>query len=285
MINFLKGIVAGIGGVAPGVSGSVLLMIFGLYQKTIDAVGTLFKNLKRNIAFLLPLLAGMGVGVLLFSKVLYYFLENFSMHTRYAFLGMILGTIPMFCKEMTKKGFSKRYYLVITVAAICGLCAFTLNSDFFPKIDEPTVFQSVFMGVAIASTAIIPGNDPAALLSTFGMYESYTRALAEFDIFVLVPFAVGFVIGAIVLSFIMSRLLKKAYTLTFSVVFGIFLSMIPNMLDESCVLGFNRQSVIAILIVILGFALTFYLSDFVNNNRRIKRLFEKLKSKKITNCN
>ena len=33
MKNFLKGIIVGIGGIAPGLSGSVLLVILGLYQK------------------------------------------------------------------------------------------------------------------------------------------------------------------------------------------------------------------------------------------------------------
>ena len=54
MINFLKGIVVGLGGVAPGLSGSVLLIIFGLYQKTLDALGTLVVNFKKNVRFLLP---------------------------------------------------------------------------------------------------------------------------------------------------------------------------------------------------------------------------------------
>ena len=47
--NFFKGIIVGIGGIAPGLSGSVLLVILGLYQKTIDAMGTLFKNFKKNV--------------------------------------------------------------------------------------------------------------------------------------------------------------------------------------------------------------------------------------------
>jgi len=36
MINFLKSIVVGIGGIAPGLSGSALLVIFGLYEKIIE---------------------------------------------------------------------------------------------------------------------------------------------------------------------------------------------------------------------------------------------------------
>ena len=55
MITFLKGLIVGIGGIAPGLSGSVLLVIFGLYQKTINAIATLFKDFKKNILFLIPL--------------------------------------------------------------------------------------------------------------------------------------------------------------------------------------------------------------------------------------
>ena len=46
--HFLKGIIVGIGGVAPGLSGSVLLIIFGLYQKTLEALGTFLQIQKRN---------------------------------------------------------------------------------------------------------------------------------------------------------------------------------------------------------------------------------------------
>ena len=100
MKNFLKGIIVGIGGIAPGLSGSVLLVIFGLYQKTIDAIGTLFKNFKKNILFLVPLFLGFGVGILLFSKVIDFFLSNFEMQTRFTFLGLVIGTIPLFYNEV-----------------------------------------------------------------------------------------------------------------------------------------------------------------------------------------
>ena len=62
MQRFLKGLIVGLGGVAPGLSGSVLLIIFGLYQKTLDALGSLLKDLKKNLAFLAPLVAGMFAG-------------------------------------------------------------------------------------------------------------------------------------------------------------------------------------------------------------------------------
>ena len=51
MINFFKGLATGLGAVAPGLSGSVLLVIFGLYRKTISTLNELFrvKNIWNNI--------------------------------------------------------------------------------------------------------------------------------------------------------------------------------------------------------------------------------------------
>ena len=124
MTNFLKGIIIGLGGIAPGLSGSVLLVIFGLYQKTITAIGTIFKNFKQNLMFLVPLFAGFGVGVILFSKVVDFLLNNYEMYTRFAFLGLILGTLPLFYKEVKKEGFSKKYYYIIGLFFALGLFIF-----------------------------------------------------------------------------------------------------------------------------------------------------------------
>ena len=54
MLNFFKGVIVGMGGIAPGLSGSVLLVIFGLYQRTVDAIGNVFRDFKKNLFFLIP---------------------------------------------------------------------------------------------------------------------------------------------------------------------------------------------------------------------------------------
>lgn len=277
MVNFLKGIVVGLGGVAPGLSGSVLLIIFGLYQKTLDALGTLFVNFKKNVRFLLPLVAGMFLGVLLFSKVIDFFLNSYEMPTRFCFLGLIIGTVPLFYKEVKKDGFSAKYYIVILLAAVLGTWVFTLNPGAFPQVDDPTLFQSVILGVAVAATAIVPGVDPAVFLSSLGFYEMYVRSLANFDLTVLLPMLIGLGGGAVGISFGMSVLFKKFYTVAFSAIFGMFLSMIPNMLSEKCVLGMNMTSAVSIVVMIIGFGISYYLGDIEKNNQRIKKIFSRKK--------
>lgn len=259
MKNFLKGIIVGIGGIAPGLSGSVLLVILGLYQQTISAIGTLFKNFKKNVSFLVPLFAGFGVGVILFSKVVDYLLEHYEMYTRFAFLGLVLGTIPLFYKQVKKEGFSKKYYVPIVLAAIGGLSLFYFNKDLFPAVTDPNLFQSVILGVAVAGSSIVPGVDSAVILSSLGLYELYVSSLADFNLSVLLPAGVGLGLGALGISFIINKLIAKYYTMTFSIVFGLFLSIIPNVLNDSCVLGFNGNSLISIILAIICFGFSYFL--------------------------
>lgn len=277
MYNFLKGIIVGIGGIAPGLSGSVLLVILGLYQKTITAIGTLFKNFKQNIKFLIPLVFGFGVGVLLFSKVVDFLLANFEMYTRYAFLGLVIGTIPLFYKEVKKEGFDKKYYILMLIGAIVGFALFSFNKNLFPVITEPNLFQSVLLGVAVAGSSIVPGVDSAVILSSLGLYELYVGSIADLNFSVLIPAAFGLVIGVLVISFLMNILLKRFYTGTFSIIFGLFISIIPNVLNESCALGFNANSVISIIIMIIGFCVSYFLEDIKGNTAKIKALVKKIK--------
>lgn len=270
---FLKSIIVGLGGIAPGLSGSVLMIIFGLYQDMLDALGTLFIDFKKKIRFLFPILSGMVVGVLLFSKILNFFLINYEVPTRFLFLGLILGTVPLFYKEVKKKGFSNKYYLLILLAIVAGIFMFTLNPDKFSQVTNPNLFQKIILGIAVAASAIVPGIDPAVLLSSLGLYETYVFALASIDFEILLPMVLGLCIGGIGVSFLMSNLFRHFYTATFSVVFGIFLSMIPNILSENCYLALDLQSVISVCLLLIGFAISFYMEDIEENNKKLKNLY------------
>ena len=270
MKRFLKGIIVGLGGVSPGLSGSVLLIIFGLYRQTLEALGSLLGDFRKNIRFLFPLVAGMLTGVLLFSKLIDFLLAGYEMPTRFCFLGLILGTVPMVWKEVRKEGFPPKYYAVIALAAVAGTFAFTLNAGFFPQVTDPNLLQSVLLGVAVAATAIIPGVDPAVFLSSLGFYEMYVGALADLNMQILVPMVSGLAVGAMGISFGMGVLFKRFYTAAYSVIFGVFLSMIPNMLNESCVLGLNGNSAFSLALVIIGFGVSYYLGDVKAHNARIR---------------
>ena len=264
--KFSKGIVCGIGGVAPGLSGSVLMVMFGIYQKTLEAISSIFnfKKLKQNLSFLIPLFLGIGVGVLLFSKLVDFLLENFEMYTRFAFLGLIVGTVPLMFKEVTKNGIKKWHYIIILVAFALGILLFVANGNLFPTVTDPNIVQSTTLGVAVAGSTIIPGVDSAAILSALGLYELYVSSIANLNFSVLLPAGVGLGLGVLLFSMVINKLIKSHYTVTFSIIFGLFISIIPSVLNGSCYLGLNVQSFVSIAIAIVCFLITFFLEKIKN---------------------
>ena len=279
LINFLKGVVAGIGGIVPGLSGSVLMVLLGVYEPTIRALGTLMTNFKKNIRFLLPLLLGMACGVLMFSRAVDYLLQYHPFQTRYAFLGLVLGTVPLFYRQIGKNGLPKYCYGVIVGGAALGFLMFGINRQLFPTVTEPTFLQAAVMGVFVAASSIVPGIDGAVILSTLGFYELYIASLADVNLHILLPEVVGVVVGSVVISAGMNFLMKKAYTITFSVLFGFFLSIIPNMLDESCRIQSVTDGLLAVMWALLGCLVSYYLGDIQGNNKRIKTLWASIKNR------
>ncbi len=278
-----KGIVVGLGAITPGLSGSVLLVIFGLYHKALNAISTIFKNFKKNLMFLIPLALGIGSGMLLFSKIAQFFLSNYEMQTRFTFLGLVVGTIPLFIREVTKekrnagKKFPKRFIFLIITAAAIGLLISYAGGVGFPKITNPNIFQSVVLGLVVAASYIIPGVDSAVILNYFGMYEMWLSVadldnLLKLDFFlkIALPTAVGLAVGVILISTLINFLLKRYYTITFSIIFGLFISIIPKLLNKSCVLGLNGKTALSLTLMVIGFCFSLFVSDLENNLKKIK---------------
>ena len=67
----------GIGGVAPGVSGGAIAVIFRTVREITDTIADIFKDFKDNAVFF-PIVLGGGVGVLGFSKIMQYLFQNYE---------------------------------------------------------------------------------------------------------------------------------------------------------------------------------------------------------------
>ena len=135
----------------------------------------------------------------------------------------------------------------------------------------------MLLGVAVAGSSIVPGVDSAVILSSLGLYELYVSSLADFNLSVLLPAGIGLIFGALIISFVINKLIAKHYTITFSIIFGLFLSIIPNVLNNNCILGVNVNSAISIIIMIISFGISFFLGDIKENIQKIKLLIKKLK--------
>lgn len=61
----LLGFFIGLAVIVPGVSGSAVAIIFGLYEKLLYALGSFFRRFRASLLFLLPVAAGAAAGLVL----------------------------------------------------------------------------------------------------------------------------------------------------------------------------------------------------------------------------
>lgn len=263
--SFLKGVIVGIGGIAPGLSGSVLLVVLGLYSKVVNTIATLFKNFKKNVLFLLPIGLGMICGVVIFSRLIKLSITNYEIQTRLTFLGLLIGTIPLFYREVKKeKKLKQEHFLLTAIAFILGLYFLTFYRP-DAGAGDLNILQSFILGAVGISSMIIPGIDGAALLSALGLYDSWLNLTSlSSSIAVYIPAGIGIVAAGFLLSMVINKMIKKNYTATFSVLFGLFLSIIPSVLkraDGSFIsLGFNMATYVGLALFVVAILLSYFFS-------------------------
>ena len=61
--NMAKGAVIGIANIIPGVSGGTMAVTMGIYDKLIYCLTHLFKEFKKSMKFLIPILLGAAVAL------------------------------------------------------------------------------------------------------------------------------------------------------------------------------------------------------------------------------
>lgn len=83
---FLVGAIAICAMILPGVSGSFILVLLGMYTEVLGAVN------DRDVGVLLAFVAGCVVGLALFSTLLNYLLERYHSHVIAAMIGLMLGS-------------------------------------------------------------------------------------------------------------------------------------------------------------------------------------------------
>lgn len=245
-ILFLKGIIIGMANVIPGVSGGTIAVVFNIYDEFVNAITLNVKKLWANKKFLIPLLGGMALGVLLFSKFVTILYENFPVQTNYAFMGLIIGSIPLIFNYTRKIPQQKKagplFVAALVLCAVAGFAVLMLFSYFEGKVDRSAVenaimpvftaklgFKIFFAGILGAITMIIPGISGSLIMLIMGVYTiviTSIPALFHAETFVhaltlLLPNGIGVLTGLLVGAKLISLLLKHIPNHTYAVILGL----------------------------------------------------------------
>ncbi len=248
----LKGMIVGLANVIPGVSGGTLMITLGIYEKIINIISHFFKNFKENLKFIIPFGIGLGIAVLLFSKLIGFSLDKFPFATTIFFLGLILGGLPMLWKKVKIKKKNVSNWLVFALTfGLVTVFAFLSSGDHvasFANLGVGGYLMLFLVGMIAASTMIIPGISGSFVLMLLGYYKPIidtVSSITDFsllgsNIVILGVFGIGILVGAVLVAKLIEFLLKKYEVKTY---FG--------------VLGFVLASIIAIIKPLMGGSLHF----------------------------
>ena len=279
-LNVVKGIFIGAGAIIPGVSSGVLCVIFGIYEKLLDAVLNFFKDIKKNIKFLFPIALGVGIGVLLFSNILNYVLYEFPIQTKSIFIGLILGTIPSLIKEVnTKEKFKPQNVIYLLIALIIGITTVILE-NIITLIDVENINNAylILCGAIMSIGIIVPGVSSTIILMLLGVYSIYLQSIANIYLPVLIPIGIGLVLGSIVVMKLTKKLLENYYAKTFYTIIGFTIGSIFVLLPQRMTFV---EMILSILCILLGVYIS-HIPDAIKNFKSTK-VFKSIKILKRVN--
>lgn len=95
VIMFPIGIIASFALVAPGISGSMVMLVLGFYEPILDTIEKLlhFENFLQNFFLLFSFGVGVVIGFYFISKLMKFLLEKHRTITYYAIIGFVTGSL------------------------------------------------------------------------------------------------------------------------------------------------------------------------------------------------
>ncbi|HAQ57240.1 MAG TPA: hypothetical protein DCR44_07605 [Acholeplasmatales bacterium] len=222
----VKGFIIGFSFTIPGCSGGTFAVYLGVFDKMVVAISNLFKDFKKNFAYLLPLGIGLLLGIVLFAKLMGLALRANSFVTILFFIGMTLGGVPSLIKnnlkgkKITSSGWFSAVgaVLFILVLAVFQVLSGHSGIDYFDLSAVSTYPLLIGLGAVSAMTMIVPGVSGSALLLILGYYTAIVSNVAGnltdlsmlgYNVVVMIPFAIGAGAGVILMSRVLERLLKR----------------------------------------------------------------------------
>ena len=184
-ILIIKGFIIGIAKIMPGVSGSLVALNLGLYERGIEAISNFFKNVKSNVVFLVNVGIGIILSIIICSKIIDYALLNFCFPTMLLFVGLLVGTIPNLFKKATIKTKSEWFYFIIVYILMIIFTILKIDNKFIYSDNLKNNLYVILIGFIDALTMIIPGISGTATFMLMGCYDFFLSIFspAFFNIF------------------------------------------------------------------------------------------------------
>ncbi len=255
LILFLKGILIGVAKIIPGVSGALLSISLGVYEKIMYIISNIRKVRFDDIKFLFFLMSGVCIGIAFLCGSVKWCLDNYYLPTMLLFIGLIIGGIFEILEPIKCEKFNFTYLFVFLFCFLFLIFIASLNSGILNIKGSPFVF-----GFLESFTTIVPGVSGTAIFMAFGWYEELLDLFQNIAIFKapfssFLGFGLGFLLNTFIIAKIINFLIKEYKTITLFGILGFTLASLFLMFRE---ISFNSLSefILGSLLLIFGIYFT-----------------------------
>ena len=223
LCGFFIGITIG----APGVSASIMAIMMGIYHELIEIVSNPFKNLKKNIIYLIPMGIGALISLALFVILLDYAFERYPLQSQFMFIGLIAGSLVEVVRQMGKVDFKRHYSVGFIIACVIAvIMGFLGDYESALNMESVSTWYLCLVGGVAGVISIVPGMSVSLILMLFGVYDyllhaasGITADIAHF-LSAAIPVGIFFILGMVAFSNLIKLIFNRYPGFAYSMVFG-----------------------------------------------------------------
>ena len=283
---FVLGVVIGLAIIVPGVSGSTVAIMFGMYAALLYAIGNIFNDFKRCFLYLIPIGIGAAIGFIGGFLVIQQVFGRYMLAVVCLFAGLMCGAVPAITNEVRgeKRTVGRLslsvlgFFIPIAVGVISIMLSGEGSSgESFAAFPPHLFLLYIPLGIAVAATQIIPGLSATAILMACGQFAPILNSLhldyilenpAVLGLYICI--GSGFVGGMVLISRIFSKIIEKHRAPAFFLVVGLSLGSIASMFinNDMWEIYSNWSQVttttviVAVVLLFVGFALSSLLTQY-----------------------
>lgn len=241
----------------PGVSGAMLAINFGVYEKLLSAITNFFDNLRSNFIFLLKVGFGGLLAIMLGSNGILYLFTNYKFLTMLFFIGLMLGGTYRFSKKI----YYQRKHIIILLVIIGLFLYLSLGNINNLGVLPNNEIKYFLGGFTEIFASIVPGISGTSLLMILGIYEDIIELIANVynfnyildNINIYFSYSIGMIISFIINCYLVNYLIKKHKNNSYVLVLGLSLASIIYLLIMTFKLKFVLfELLIGIVLFVLG---------------------------------
>lgn len=230
--TYIKGMAMGAADIVPGVSGGTIALIAGIYERLINALGSIGPNLWQifrqqggikgllavwrqvDATFLLFLLLGIATSFATLAGIIKHLLDNQPLLIWSFFFGLVIATVFLLLSEI------KRWNIGRAALFVMGLVSAVVISSLPLLATTPSLPYLFFAGAIAICAMILPGISGSFILLLLGAYDAVLEAVNTMNLSVILTVMAGMATGLLLFTRALKWLLARYYQATLALLTG-----------------------------------------------------------------